>query len=151
MSFLYAWVRTECLPIAPTRVQRIARLLLFMLIPAVITVNTIASFVGISYGTSFPFNCTCELTTASYLCRARSSPRHHHFRKAARKFRYLDILYFPHPRSSCSFPSLVFLFCILPSHSSRPHPAQHRDNFQGRCCNVQGNWLDEWWYHSRRH
>ncbi|XP_006455280.1 hypothetical protein AGABI2DRAFT_121212 [Agaricus bisporus var. bisporus H97] len=49
MSFLYAWVRTECLPIAPTRVQRIARLLLFMLIPAVITVNTIASFVGISY------------------------------------------------------------------------------------------------------
>ncbi|KAF5348839.1 hypothetical protein D9756_009715 [Leucocoprinus leucothites] len=49
MSFLYSWVQDECLPIVPRRIRQIARLLLLILIPAVIAMNTIASFVGVSY------------------------------------------------------------------------------------------------------
>ncbi|KAJ3567422.1 hypothetical protein NP233_g6378 [Leucocoprinus birnbaumii] len=49
MSFLFAWVQGECLPIVPRRIRQVARLLLLILIPAVITMNTIASFVGVSY------------------------------------------------------------------------------------------------------
>ncbi|KXN89696.1 hypothetical protein AN958_05236 [Leucoagaricus sp. SymC.cos] len=49
MSFLYVWVRRECFPIVPSRLRRIARSLLLIFIPAVIAMNTIASFVGVSY------------------------------------------------------------------------------------------------------
>lgn len=52
MSFLYAWVRGECLPMIPSRVRRVVRLLLLAFIPAVIAMNTVASFVGISYSKS---------------------------------------------------------------------------------------------------
>ncbi|KAF9448433.1 hypothetical protein P691DRAFT_759907 [Macrolepiota fuliginosa MF-IS2] len=49
MAFLYAFVRSEFLPIIPSRIRRIIRPLLLTFIPTVLAMNAVSSFAGITY------------------------------------------------------------------------------------------------------